>query len=85
LVWFFVFLFFIFFGSVVSGGRSVFNVEVSVVVVVPNQFGLTRFLPLLVFFGKFLEWFWGPVVVVWRQIVLIYRCHVGFSQRSTVV
>jgi hypothetical protein len=53
LVWFFVFLFFIFFGSVVSGGRSVFNVEVPVVVVVPNQFGLTRFLPLLVFFGSF--------------------------------
>jgi hypothetical protein len=78
-------LFFVFFCFVVSSCRFIFNVEVPDVVMVPNLFGLTHFLPLLVFYWMFLEWFWGPVVVVWRQIVLIYRCHVGFSQRSTVV
>jgi hypothetical protein len=78
-------LFFVFFYSVVSSCRFIFNVEVPDVVMVPNLFGLTHFLPLLVFYWMFLEWFWGPVVVVWRRIVLIYRCHVDFSQRSTVV
>jgi hypothetical protein len=52
--------------SIVLGFFSTYTtslaVEVHDVVVVPNQFLLNFFLPLLVFFFMSLEWYW----VLWR-------------------